>query len=183
MKSKLIQVITIALLMSLVALTASSALAAGGMSKIPVDLQVVQTQFRSSQDINGDGEVAYTLTSHYKGAPGRAESTGLSEVGAPIDPSVCPADYVAPLALPILIFEDTLVFQDLSTLFISGSGLLCFDFATFTGVITADFDVAGGTGRFAGATGQIHAEYPDTYSPFVEYAVVFGSLEGTVYVP
>jgi len=180
---KLIATSTLALLLSLEALSASNALAAGGMSKIPIKLDVVQTQFRTSQDVNGDGEVAYQLTSHYKGAPGRAGSTGFSEVGEPLDPSLCPASFVAPYALPILIQEDALVFQDLSTLYISGTGLLCFDFATFTGEITVDFDVVGGAGRFAGASGQIHAEFPEIYSPFVQYSVVIGHLEGTVYVP
>lgn len=155
MTFKLIQANTIALLIVLAALPASNALAEEGMSKIPVNLEVVQTQFRTSQDINGDGEVAYRLTSHYKGAPGRAESTGFSEVAAiPSDPSVCPADFLAPFVLPIVLFEDALIFQDLSTLYISGTGLLCFDFATFTGVITADFDVAGGSGQYH-AVGQL----------------------------
>jgi len=181
---KLITASTIALLMSLGALLASNALAANGLSKIPIKLKVVQTQFRTSQDTNGDGEVAYQLTSHYIGAPGRAESTGLSEVGDPADPEgLCPADFLFPIALPILVLEDALVFQDLSTLYISGTGLLCFDFATFTGEITADFDVVGGTGRFAGASGQIHADFPDIYSPFVQYSVVIGQYDGTVYVP
>ena len=179
---KLITANTIALILLIGALSASNALAEDRMREIPIKLDAVQTQFRTSQDINGDGEVAYQLTSHYKGAPGRAESTGLSEVGMPIDPSVCPANFLAPYALPILVLEDALVFQDLSTLYISGTGLLCFDFATFTGEITADFDVVGGTGRFAGASGQIHAEFPEIYSPFVQYSVVIGHLEGMVYV-
>jgi hypothetical protein len=175
---------TLILFAAALAMPVSSVTADVGVKYVPVNLELVQTQFRTEQDVNGDGEVAFKLTSHYKGSPGRAESVGFSEVGFPLgDTSGCPEDYIAPFALPILIYEDTLVFNDLSMLFISGEGLLCFDFATFKGVAFVDADATGGTGRFAGASGMLHLDFPETWSTYLQYAVAAGTMSGTLEVP
>ena len=169
----------------MVAFPATHALADDGVKNIPVNLEVVQTQFRTEQDVNGDGEVAFMLTSHWKGSPGRAESKGLSEVGSPLaDTSGCPDDFIFPFALPMLVWQDTLVFNDLSMLFIAGvDGLFCFDLVTAAGVASVDVNVVGGTGRFAGASGSLFLHFPETYVFYFEYAAAAGTMTGTVQVP
>lgn len=184
MTTKLIPGISIALLTAILVFPVSNAVAGERTRNVPVKLDIVQTQFRTEQDVNGDGEVAFALTSHWKGAPGHAESKGFSEVGFPLqDTSGCPDHYIAPFALPILIYEDTLVFDDLSMLFISGQGLFCFDFATFEGVAGLDMNAVGGTGRFEGASGALRLEFPHTWTTYLEYAVAAGTMTGNLHMP
>lgn len=177
--------ISIVVIALLVALSANPALAEDGVKNIPINLEVVQTQFRTEQDVNGDGEVAFQLTSHWKGSPGRAESTGFSEVGFPLaDTSGCPKDFIVPFALPMAVYQDTLVFNDLSMLFIAAEdGLFCFDLVTTAGVANIDINVLGGTGRFAGASGSLSLDFPDVWFFYFEYAAAAGTMTGTVQVP
>jgi hypothetical protein len=160
--------------------------AAGGVKTIDLDLDLVQVQFQTAQDVNRDGAVAYKLDTRYKGKGrpgGQADGVGFSEVSPePGDPAACPSEFTQPFALTILIYEDTLVFRDLSTLSIAGSGLFCFDIATFQGVATVNASAVGGTGRFAGATGSVQLDFPQVVNRYMEYSVTTGTLKGTVQV-
>ncbi len=89
-----------------------------------------------------------------KGSPGPCEISFFGGQDETVFPSEC-CDGGGPCLL-ILVTENPLVFtfNDLSLLFATGSGEVCFDLLTGRGTGTVDLTFTGGTRRFEGATGE-----------------------------
>ena len=120
---------------------------------------------------------------HFKavGSPGAAEVRILSQLdfSAPVDSCLGGAG-----ALFAFVANDTIAtFNDLSQLYIvMDTGTGCLDFGTGEFDIEIDFVVAGGTGRFEGASGDLHLS--GSNAPVTGlFLNAFADVEGTIHTP
>ena len=114
------------------------------------------TQVNTTDDTDGDG----MYIAHIEGTGrftqlGKMTARGINE-GLPWDGSFCSA---TELRLDTFYFHMILSAENGDMLFSEQSSVeLCYDFIDFTWTATHHFDITGGTGKFAQATGQFDCE-------------------------
>ncbi len=75
-------------------------------------------------------------------------------------------------------------FNDLSLLFATGTGEVCFDLLTGRGTGTVDLTFTGGTGRFEGATGEAVTVFEiQPVSSEGAFSAETGQTVGTILLP
>lgn len=135
----------------------------------------------SSVDSDGDGTTAASTTGEGPSTVGRLTAVAWSEVYPWDGTTLCgPTHIVLRFRFVDLVSRAS----DGSRLFSRlNSGTVCFDFTTGMYDFEIHFDIAGGTGRFAGATGSFvsrgHRE--DPFSSGLE--AVAGRYTGTLTTP
>ncbi len=86
----------------------------------------------------------------------------------------------------VLVTENPLVFtfKDLSMLFATGSGEVCFDLLTGRGTGTVDLTFTGGRRRFEGATGEAVTGFEiEPVSSDGAFNAETGTFVGTIVLP
>ncbi len=119
-----------------------------------------------------------------KGSPGPCEITVFAGSSETVFPSDCCAG--GGPCLLITITENPLVFtfNDLSLLFATGAGEICFDLLTGRGTGTVDLTFTGGTRRFEGATGEAVIVFEiEPVSSDGSFNAETGTVVGTIVLP
>ena len=169
---------------------------AGGLPLTAVAHEVVEMDMRFAgtgalRILHVDPTTGLIVTSglnhlQAKGSPGTAEVRGFggrtTSPGLPV--TTCLGSPGLFLSFTIVEVPLVFTFKDLSLLFASGGGTLCFNQVTLLVEFEANIMFMGGRGRFEGATGQavIRGEAEAVSNDF-SFVGQTGTIIGTILVP